>query len=342
MQPKFKTLKRKEREIIDTLYNIEHKSIRNIAKILQRSPSTISREIKRNQINGEYESQKANVKAYKRYSWKKSFPFSDPKYQTFINLFNLLYKKQYMKIEPTIEFIKHNYTNIAIPSTKTVYKWVNDRNWNQEKLQKIRHKSLTPKRSTGIKRLTHNKYVFPIGLRPKHIDDRKEFGHWEIDLVIGLKRSNTDNILTFNERKSRFFIAKRVRSKNPLEINKVLNRIITDLWNLHIPVLSITSDNGFEFNKLQFVAKKFQLNIYKAEPYCSFQRGSNENSNGLFRRRYRKGTDFTKVSDKAIEKTVWEINNLPRKILGWKCSNQILQDEMDKLNKEIEKLAELE
>ncbi|WP_426461420.1 IS30 family transposase [Mycoplasma hafezii] len=342
MQPKFKTLKRKEREIIDTLYNIEHKSIRNIAKILQRSPSTIFREIKRNQINGEYEPQKANVKAYKRYSWKKSFPFTDPKYQTFIKLFNLLYKKQYMKIEPTIEFIKHNYQIYLFLALKLFINELMIDNEIRKNYKKIRHKSLTPKRSYGIKRLTRNKYVFPIGLRPKHIESRIEFGHWEIDLVIGLKRSNTDNILTFNERKSRFFIAKRVHSKNPLEINKVLNRIITDLWNLHIPVLSITSDNGFEFNKLQFVAKKFQFNIYKAEPYCSFQRGSNENSNGLFRRRYRKGTDFTKVSDKAIEKTVWEINNLPRKTLGWKCSNQVLKDEIDKLNKELEKLAELE
>ncbi|VEU73810.1 transposase [Mycoplasmopsis anatis] len=176
-------------------------------------------------------------------------------------------------------------------------------------------------------RLTNgNKYVYPIAMRPKDIDKREKWGHWEIDLVIGRKMKGHHNLLTLTERKTRFTYIKRVKSKFSLEINKVLKKIIEES---KYPFLSITSDNGFEFQSLGLVARQNDLVIYKAQTYCSFQRGSNENINGLIRRKHKKGFDFTNLTDEQIQELQDKINNMPRKIFCFKSSKEIAEQEYE-------------
>ncbi|MFV8472300.1 IS30 family transposase [Mycoplasma sp. 1458C] len=135
-------------------------------------------------------------------------------------------------------------------------------------------------------------------LIPHKIDDRSEFGHWEIDLVIGKKAGIHDHLLTLVERQTRLLKIIKINGEDPFEINKKLSKLITITEGEGMYVYSITADNGLEFEKLQFVAKRKGFQIYKAQPYCSFQRGNNENANGLIRRRYKKGTNFDNVNEK--------------------------------------------
>ena len=87
-------------------------------------------------------------------------------------------------------------------------------------------------------------------------------------------------------------------------------------------VRSITSDNGFEFDKIGIWAIWLNCKVYYCNPYVSYQRGSNENINGLVRRLYKKGTNFNEISDQEIYELQEKINNMPRKILVWKSSNE--------------------
>ncbi|MHA3845617.1 IS30 family transposase [Mycoplasma sp. VS276A1] len=222
----------------------------------------------------------------------------DEKYLKFLKHFKTEYSKSVMSIEATWHKIKNKW-NCYMPSISTIYRWINYYNWNPYWLKKPRYKSKKQKRKPGIHRLTRNKYTFPIALRPHKIDDRSEFGHWEIDLVIGKKIGTHDHLLTLVERQTRLVKITKVHGKDPFEINKKLSKLITKMENEEMYVYSITADNGIEFEKMQFVAKRKGFCIYKAEPYCSFQRGTNENTNGLIRRRYKKGTNFDTVSEKS-------------------------------------------
>nr|WP_254616024.1 IS30 family transposase [Mycoplasma sp. OR1901] len=146
-----------------------------------------------------------------------------------------------------------------------------------------------------------------------------EFGHWEADLVIGKRSNGYKNILTLTERKTRIGFADFVYSKSPNEINSKLREIIK---KNSLNVKTITIDNGIEFEKIGILAKWLDIKIYRAEPYASFQRGSNENWNGLIRREFKKGFDFNTITFESLQEIVYKINNMPREILDWKTSNE--------------------
>ena len=98
----------------------------------------------------------------------------------------------------------------------------------------------------------HNKYVFPILLRPKSTNLRQFYGDWEVDLIIGSKYKNHDHLLTFVERCSRKVFIVKVKNKNPFKINSVIKKLVE---TNKLYVRSITSDNGFEFDKIGILAK---------------------------------------------------------------------------------------
>ncbi|WP_038103740.1 IS30 family transposase, partial [Ureaplasma diversum] len=167
------------------------------------------------------------------------------------------------------------------------------------------------------------KYVFPIWTRPKYIDLREEYGHWEIDLVIGKRATGYNNVLTFTERKSRVGFAVLVPSKNSMKINSIIRKLVIDK---NLVVKTITVDNGVEFEKIGLLGKWLDIKIYKAEPYASFQRGSNENWNSLIRREYKKGFDFNEINQDILDEITEKINNMPREILGWKSANDLFRN----------------
>lgn len=148
--------------------------------------------------------------------------------------------------------------------------------------------------------------------RPGIIDENTEFGHFEGDSVVG--KNHKSGVHTEVERLSRMYFAIKVET---ISSEDALNAQIIMFSRLpKKSVKSVTLDNGIE-NHLHFKLNKFGIKTYFADPYASWQRGSNEYHNGLLRRYFPKKTDFTKVTQEELNDCLWEINNTPRKCLGY-------------------------
>ena len=317
---KYWQLNENERSLIDYLFNVEKLSISKIAIKLKRNKSTISREIKRNTVDGIYSFDSAHKK-YKNRQWHKHMFYLE-KYSDFTECFSKWFDKKFHGVKATIHKIKTNVLNIKIPSFKQVYNWIKSKRWilNPSEKLRIKRKNGNKKRKVGFYSKLKNKRVFPIWLRPKHIDLRKEIDHYEIDFVIGKKANNFDNLIVITERVSRYSLVRKIRSKNPMKTNSVIYKAFKEN---NIKPKSITVDNGIEFEKIGILAHWLDCNVYYCEPYASYQRGSNENVNGLIRRQYKKGTDFNLISDEEIIKLENKINSMPREIFGWLSSAEV-------------------
>lgn len=164
-----------------------------------------------------------------------------------------------------------------------------------------------------------------ISQRPKQANDRSEFGHYEGDSVEGL-RSVGDGIRTEVERKSRYLFALKVRKISSNEAIIAQLRIFSEL-----PPearLSDTLDNGKEHHDHTILNKSLHMNTYFCHPYCSWERGTNENTNGLIREYFPKGTDFSKVSQTELDGVVNSINTRPKKILGYRTPLEVFTEEL--------------
>ena len=158
-----------------------------------------------------------------------------------------------------------------------------------------------------------------IDARPGYVDKRNTFGHWESDSMVG--RNHKSYIATHVERKSRYLVAVKLDSKSATDYNKAtlrkLRKIPTEL------IKTMTVDNGKEFAEFKTLEKELKTRVYFAHPYSSWERGTNENTNGLLRQYFPKGTDFNLVSQKEIDKVVNKLNNRPRKCLGYRTPAEV-------------------
>lgn len=306
-----------ERNKIEHLYNFQKKSISEIARELNRNKSTISREIKRNKnTNNEYLSEQANWKYLRRQQHK--YMFTNKRYSEFEQLFLKYYDKRVLGIEATYHKIISEFPNIKRPSCRQIFNMVKKSKWSIKRKDRLRkYYKKGGKRSVGIFSKFNNKYVLPIWTRPKYIDKREEFGHWEVDFIIGKKTTGYANLITLTERKTRLVYISKIFTKNPMKCN---SKILQMIKENNLLVKSITCDNGIEFEKIGLLANWLNVKIYFCEPYASYQRGSNEHVNGIIRRFYKKGTDFSEISDEEIFEVQNKINSMPRKIFDWKSS----------------------
>ncbi|WNM17569.1 IS30 family transposase [Mesomycoplasma ovipneumoniae] len=263
----------------------QNKSIRFIAKQLNVAPSTSKRKLK--EILNEYGIYEANLAITKRQKDIIIGIILDllllGKYEEFSKIFAVKYDKKVHGVKATYFYIAENFPDIERPSLKTVFNWIKTNKWVLVRSDRLRkyYKKGEKEPEMPCKRLVPEGYVKPIWARDKSIDSRQDFGHWELDLVVGKKASGHDNILTLVERKTRKLFAKKVRNKNPRTINKAIKDLANEN-NLHIK--TITCDNGIEFEEIAILAYWLKVIIYKAEPYASFQRGSNEHANGLIQK----------------------------------------------------------
>ena len=166
------------------------------------------------------------------------------------------------------------------------------------------------------------KYCIPYSLRPEKINNRKDFGHWEADLIVSRRQGSYYHLLTLVERKTRLAIIRKIKGKNARSKMTKMYPIIRDE---KLPIKSITIDNGLLIQKMGIIAKQFNFKVHYCQPYSSFQRGTNENINGIVRRWYKKGTDFSLVSEDKIKTLEWKVNNMPRKMFGYKTAYQMYQ-----------------
>lgn len=313
----YSQLNENDRFLIYKLYVQEKKSIISISKILNRNKSTIYREIKRNSIYGYYHYITSNVKANQR-KWHKHFMYLE-KYSEFTSAFKKIFNKKFFGVKSTYFKIKKDYPNIKTPSWRQVFNWIKSNRWDIQKTDRLRKGYVkTRRRKIGIFSKFKSSRVMPIWVRPKYIDNRSEFGHWEADFIIGKRSNGFHNLLTFTERQTRMTFIRRIETKNPMKCNSAIYKIIKEN---NLIVKSITVDNGIEFEKIGLLAHWVDCSVYFCEPYASYQRGSNENINGLIRREWKKGTDFSLVTDDDISRIQNTINNMPREMFNWKSSN---------------------
>ena len=162
-----------------------------------------------------------------------------------------------------------------------------------------------------------NKRVFgkSISSRPDYINDRREFGHWEIDTVIGVKDLNEPVLLTLTERLTRYELIIKIHGKNEQAVSKALEQLVHREHPEEI-FKSITSDNGSEFSTLP-EALSTGAEVYFTHSYSSLERGTNENHNGMIRRFIPKGTRLSNVcSERIRDIDIW-MNKYPSKILRY-------------------------
>ncbi|MDN3454739.1 IS30 family transposase, partial [Psychrobacter sp. APC 3350] len=154
--------------------------------------------------------------------------------------------------------------------------------------------------------------------RPQIVEDRSRIGDWEADTVIG--QHHKQAIVTVVERNTGLLKMKRVTKKSA---HLVAGAMINLLTPVRLQVKTITSDNGKEFAEHKEVKRRLYSRFYFADAYASWQRGTNENTNGLIREYLPKGCDFRQVSDDEIQAIEDRINNRPRKRLGFRTPNQV-------------------
>ena len=161
-----------------------------------------------------------------------------------------------------------------------------------------------------------------IDHRPKEVDKRVIPGHWEGDLILG--RRQQSGLGTMVERTSRKVILVPLSQKDHLTVAKnfarALNRIPQSLRQ------TLTYDRGGEMSSHEQIAQKSQIKVYFTHPQSPWERGTNENTNGLVRQFFPKGTDFNRVAVKEIKRVEKLLNQRPRKTLGWKTPEKVFRE----------------
>jgi IS30 family transposase len=170
----------------------------------------------------------------------------------------------------------------------------------------------------------HNRNGKSISERPESVDSREEYGHWEIDLVVG-KQGTKPAILTLVERKSRKSLYILVKNKTQKEVIAAIRQAKRRAGgNFDDVFKSITADNGSEFLDNEGIKKAAKCGeVYYAHPFSSWERGSNENGNRMLRRFVPKGTDLTMMTRKQLQQIEDWVNNYPRRIFAYKSANDM-------------------
>ena len=245
-------------------------SMRKVASILGISHSTISR--------------------YKAGVYKKRKIDITERYPIFLDYLYSHYDRRTSSIELCIYMFKKRYKTAKCPTIRQVYNWINEGKINitRDKLCYKKRKNKKYGMMQHTKWNLDNKTVLPISLRPKYIENRDEIGHLEIDSILG-KKNEQDSIISIVDRCTRKLWLIKADYKNEYYIDRLIyNYILKE----EITVKSITVDNGLEFGALGLTAKRLGVKLYKCDPYCSFQRGTNERMNAMVRRFIPKGSSM--------------------------------------------------
>lgn len=296
----YKQLTEKKKVEIDILLK-QKMSMREVGRRLKISHTTISR-----YKSGKYKKRKIDI---------------NKKYEIFIKYLIDHYDRRHHSIEVCVYRFKKTHLGEACVSVKQVYNWIEQGKIDISKKEMCYKKHKKKIRSGMMEHFLwnlENKTVLPISLRPKYIEQRREPGHLEIDSIIG-KKDEQQAIISIVDRCTRKLWLIKAEYRYDYYTAKLIHKYIT---RNEIVVKSITVDNGLEFKALGIAAKRLGVKLYKCDPYCSFQRGSNERTNAIVRRYLPKGTSFKLTPQIYLEDIAFNINSMPRKIFGFKSSNE--------------------
>lgn len=312
------------REERDVIYRMKHEGAKQVAIAirLSRSQSTISRELTRNrkprQSYGGYTAQEMADKRRANRPVKKKLD-DGPFKEEVLRLLNLDWSP-----DQIAEIVKRS-TEWKI-SHQTIYAFI----WATGRFsllaKRLRRAGKRYRRRNAGKRTLIVGRV-SISERPAKVDERKQFGHWEVDLVVGAKANAKASgfILTAVERRSGLLLTSRLTRKDSSRVTKAVVRMFSKLP----PSLSrtITVDNGREFSGHLDWTSKLGMKVYFADPFNSGQRGTNENTNGLLRQYFPKGKTFHSMTNAALKFATKRINNRPRKRLNYRSPIETLQNQ---------------
>jgi len=316
-----KILVYEERKIIEREL-LDKKSFRQIAKLLGRDPSVISREVKTNSgPHMPYCADRAQLYAERRMKGKKKGKLEENE-----ELKNMVIEKLRDEWSPDqIDGWLHEECEKppGYVSYETIYKYIYSPEGRQERLwlhlRTSRHKREL--RGTGKSRCSQIPGRISIHKRPEEINLKERYGDWESDTVDSPK-SGKGGLSSHYERKSQACRLHRLLSKRAEETNDSLARTRDTLPDYLF--LTVTFDNGPENSGHRELKKEFGIETYFCDPYCSWQKGGVENLNKLIRQYFPKKTDFSRISEEQIYIVQEKLNNRPRKTLNYKTPNQIL------------------
>ncbi|WP_037992927.1 IS30 family transposase [Teredinibacter turnerae] len=296
-------------------YRIQRLSQAEIARRMGRSPSTISRELKRNRTNaGIYTASKAVSRTSRvRRESRRKWYFSDAELQIVVALIRLDWSPEQVSL-----WLKK--CRVLSISHSTIYRYI----WYNYFFHGTLYKHLRQSNKKRRKkyRSRDSRGVLPnkahITERPISAENKSRIGHFEIDTVHGSRDQHS--IVTLVDRKSKFTIIGKLKNRSTEELNRKVVKLIKKQVN---QVKTITADNGTEFHQYKVIENKTDATFYFANPYHSWERGLNENTNGLIRQYLPKRQSMRHITQKDCDAIALKLNRRPRKCLNMKTPEQV-------------------
>lgn len=297
-------LSKSERSEIQILREKNY-SMRSIAKVLQRSPSTISRELRRNKVKWKYLAKKADHKSYWR---RRSRLYEVKKIRMDSKLERYIHAKLKERRSPELIAGRRNRENTNQISYKSIYRYVYSRFWTDLGkylyLKRYRPKKRKSKK-TKRQLIPHRTW---IDARPMSITSKQSFGHYEADLFVWPQGAKPV-VLTLTEKVSRLKLAYWLPNKRPIEVQKKLQEVISEY-----DVKSITFDNWVEF----MYHYRLWIATYFCHPYHSREKGQVEYTNKLYRMYIPKWTDLSRIDQESLDHLTENLNKRPMKCLEFR------------------------
>lgn len=337
---KGKHLNYEERQSIERWFNRDKRTKVEIAGLLDRTEKTIRNEIKRGIVK--------NLTSELIEIWVYSAEVAQQKYEYYLKA-----KGPKLKIENDYELKEYVEKSIKRDkkSPEVIAEEIKEKKFKTKmcartirnniyagdiydiKAKDMIYKKEYKEKNKGKKICEKVPAEKSIEYRPEEANRREEYGHWEGDLVIG-KRTKGAVLFTLTERKTREEIIMKIGSKEAVEVARALDKIERKYKKeFRDKFKTITFDNGAEFRNWRILEKSYdkrkkekRTTVYYAHPYCSGERGSNENGNRLIRRFIPKGIDITGITDEFVQYVENWINNYPRAMFKYKSTNQILKE----------------
>lgn len=302
-----------ERDLIAQLFQ-QGTEQQQIARTLGRHPATISRELKRNRTNRQYLAAQAQQHAERRRSQR---PIQRKMDDPAIALSVQLQLAQGWSPEQIAGRMKREHPEDTAPcvSAPTIYAWIEQDAYRTHWLSFLRRRGRRPCRKNTQKtsdrtRLEH---------RPHVIEQRRRRGDFEGDTVLG--PPGTGGLVTLVDRQSRFTVMTKIQSKNADHVHEKIKQRLQALADEQRH--SVTFDNGSEFARCDRLENHLGIELYYADPGCPFQRGTNENTNGLIRQYFPKGTDFRTISHYEVRRVENLLNQRPRACLDFQTPTEV-------------------
>ena len=298
----------------DRIAHLRHQGAdqKEIAHALGRCPATISRELRRNRTDGEYYAAQAQREAQRRRGERPLVrKMDDPEINEAVRA-GLAHEWAPEQIAGRMQ----QQDSECQVSAQTIYTWIKQDPHREHWEAFLRRRGKRPYRR---KNTVTTGDAARIAERPEVIEQRLRLGDFEGDTVLG--PPGTGGLATLVDRKSRFTIIVKIQSKNADHVHERIKQRLKELDEQRRH--SITFDNGTEFARCHRLEKHLGMELYFADPGCPFQRGTNENTNGLIRQYFPKGTDFRDISYSQVQRVEKLLNNRPRACLGFRTPAEV-------------------